>query len=91
MRVTLSGDAGVITRRRFDGVVREYRPLAVEVFSPSDPRFRVPMHHLLKNRDRFWLALGAAARVFPPRPFTVVDLGVYPGTLLRVLRRLLPP
>ncbi len=80
-----------IDRRRFDEVVRDYAPLSIEAFSAADPRYRVPMHHLLKNRDRFWLALSAAAGFFPSRAFTVVDLGVYPGSLLRVLRRLLPP
>ena len=53
-------------RRGFDQVVRDYRPLPIEAFSAGDPRFRVPMHHLLKNRDRFWLALQAAFRFFPP-------------------------
>lgn len=83
--------AAPITRRRFAQVVRDYRPLPVEAFSPTDSRFRGPVHHLLRNRDRFWLALRVASHFLPTRPFSVVDLGVYPGTLLRVLRRLLPP
>jgi SAM-dependent methyltransferase len=79
-----------ITRRRFDEAVRRYRPLAIEEFSAGDRRLTTPIHHLLKNRDRFWLAVGAAAPFLPPGRVAVADLGVYPGTLLRLLHRLLP-
>jgi SAM-dependent methyltransferase len=80
-----------LDRRRFGQVVRDYRPLPFEDFSPDDARFRVPMHHVRKNRDRFWAALGAAARHLPEGPLTIVDLGTYPGSLLRLLSRLLAP
>lgn len=87
------GRAGEMIRRgRFDRYIREYGPLAFEVIPSTDwRRFRVPMHHLLKNRDRFWLALRVASRYFPPGSFAVADLGTYPGTLLRILRHFLPP
>ncbi len=79
-----------ISLRRFNEVVREYEPLPFEDFSPADQRFQVRMHHVLKNRDRLWLALRTAGRYLPSGPMTVVDLGTYPGSLLRLLRRLLP-
>lgn len=80
-----------ISLRRFNEVVREYEPLPFEAFSPADQRFRVRMHHVLKNRDRLCLALRAAGRYLPSGPATVVDLGTYPGSLLRLLHRLLFP
>jgi len=49
------------------------------------------MHHALKGRTRLWLSLRTTSRYFPAHPFTVVDLGTYPGSLLRILRRLLSP
>ncbi|MEE9231531.1 MAG: methyltransferase domain-containing protein [Acidobacteriota bacterium] len=80
-----------ISRRHFNQIVRDYQPLPFESFSPTDRRFSVRMHHALKNYDRLWIALRAAARYVPPGPLTVADLGTYPGSLLRLLRRLLPP
>ncbi len=80
-----------ISRRDFDQIVRNYQPLPFESFSPSDRRFSVQMHYVLKNYDRLWLALQTAERYIPPRPLTVADLGTYPGSLLRLLRHLLPP
>lgn len=77
-----------LSRRRFDQIVREYSPLPFEAFSAEDRRFTTTMHHVLKNRDRFWMAVKVAARYLPPRPLTVADLGTYPGSLLRLLRRL---
>ncbi len=49
------------------------------------------MHHVLKNYDRLRVALRTAARYAPTGPFTVADLGTYPGSFLRLLRRMLPP
>ena len=80
-----------ISRSRFRQVIRDYQPLPFESLSATDSRFRVRMHHALKNDDRLWVALRAAARHVPPGPLTVADLGTYPGSLLRLLRRLLPP
>jgi len=81
-----------ISRRRFDQLVRDYQPLPFEIISETDRRrFHVPMHHAIKNRDRLSLALRTASRYFPRIPFTIADLGTYPGSLLRLLRHLLPP
>lgn len=86
----LAGQA--IRRGRFDRLISEYGPLPFEVIPSTDTRrFSVPMHHLLKNRNRFWLALRVALRYCPPGFFTVADLGTYPGSFLRILRHFLPP
>lgn len=92
-QLSSSGRTGQAIRRGgFARLVREYAPLAFEVIASTDrQRFHVPMHHVLKNCDRFWLALRAASRYFPPRSFTVADLGTYPGSFLRILRHFLPP
>ncbi len=74
----------------FERAVREYHPLSHEVIESPDRRFLIGMNHLLKNRDRIWLALQTASRYFPDPPFTVADLGTYPGSLLRLVRRLFP-
>jgi SAM-dependent methyltransferase len=78
-----------MTRRWFTQALREYVPYAWEV-PPADARFRIPVHYALMNRDRFATALLVGASHFPNAPFTVLDLGPYPGTFLRLLRRLLP-
>jgi len=75
---------------RFREILRDYRPLEFEVLEPQEI-YRLPMHHALKNRTRLWLSLRATSRYFPADPFTVVDLGTYPGSLLRFLRRLFLP
>ena len=70
--------------------MRDHKPLEFEVIE-SQGVFRLPMHHALKNRARLWQSLRATSRYFPADRFTVVDLGTYPGSLLRFLRRLLSP
>jgi SAM-dependent methyltransferase len=81
----------VVTRSRFKQLIADYQPFPFEAFPPDDPRFRVPMHHALKNYDRLWAALRVASEYLPPEAGTIVDFGPYPGSLLRLLRRLLPP
>ncbi len=75
---------------RFREILRDYRPLEFEVLE-SQEVYRLTMHHALKNRPRLWLSLRATSRYFPADPFTIVDLGTYPGSLLRFLRCLLSP
>ncbi len=75
---------------RFRQILRDYRPLEFEVLE-SQEFYRLPMHHALKSRTRLWLSLRTTSRYFPAHPFTVVDLGTYPGSLLRFLHRLLSP
>jgi len=82
----------MISLYRFKQLIRDYEPLPFEVISSTlQLRFRVPMHHALKNYNRLSLAVRTAAHYFPPGPLTVADLGTYPGSLLRLLRCLLPP
>ncbi|MBI4456215.1 MAG: methyltransferase domain-containing protein [Acidobacteria bacterium] len=78
-------------RDQFKKLERAYQPLVFEAYDPHDPRFRVPMHYMLKNRTRFLVALQTAFPYFPPAPLTIADLGTYPGSLLRLLRSLLTP
>ena len=81
-----------ISRSRFKQLVRDYEPLPFEVIPSSDHhRFRVRRHHVLKNCERLLVALRTAARYLPSGPLTVADLGTYPGSLLRLIHRLLPP
>lgn len=80
-----------ISRSQFKKLVRDYQPLSFESFPPNDARFRVRMHHVLKNYNRLSVALRTAAYYFPPGALTMADLGTYPGSLLRLLRCLLPP
>lgn len=80
-----------LTWGRYAHAVREYVPLPLEVIeSTATRRFRRPTHHVLKNRDRFYAALRTAFHCFPPAPFTVADIGAYPGSLLRLLRAFFP-
>lgn len=79
-----------ISHRRFERLARNYQPLPFEAFPPTDARYRIPMHHVLKNADRLWVALRTAGRYMPPDPAAIADLGTYPGSLLRLLRPLVP-
>jgi SAM-dependent methyltransferase len=79
-------------RASFIQAVHKYMPLPFEVVQGTQTRrFRTPMNHVLKNRDRFYIALSVAFPYFPPRAFTLIDIGAYPGSLLRLLRHFLPP
>ncbi len=80
-----------ISRHQFNQILRDYEPQSFEDIPPTDRRLKVRMHYVLKNYDRLWVALRTAARYIPPGPLTVADLGTYPGSFLRLLRRMLPP
>ncbi|MEK7236356.1 MAG: methyltransferase domain-containing protein [Nitrospirota bacterium] len=77
-----------LTRREFDRVMRAYRPSRYETFGSDDPRFTAPMNHAMKCRDRLHVALRSGLRTLPPDKQVIVDFGPYPGSLLRLLRRL---
>ncbi len=84
----------MIGRDVYSRLVQDYEPLAFEeVWTTERRRFRIPMNHVLKNRERFWEALRTASRYFPPQDdnCTIADLGTFPGSLLRLLRNLLSP
>lgn len=77
-----------LTRSRFQDLLRSYRPSRYETFGQEDERFAVPMHHALKCRDRLHVALRSGLRTLPRDRQTIVDLGPFPGSLLRLLRSL---
>jgi SAM-dependent methyltransferase len=76
-----------LTRRRFHDLLAAYHPSPYETFGADDPRFVVRMHHALKCRDRLHVALRSGLRAWPGGRHTIVDFGPFPGSLLRLLRR----
>ena len=77
-----------LTRHRFRDLLRTYKPSSYETFGPDDARFAVPMHHAMKCRDRLHVALRSGLRRLSSDKQTIVDLGPFPGSLLRLLRSL---
>lgn len=77
-----------LTRQRFLDLLHAYRPSSYETFGAEDARFSMPMHHALKCRDRLHVALRSGLRTLPSKKQTIVDLGPFPGSLLRLLRSL---
>ncbi|HWF60298.1 MAG TPA: methyltransferase domain-containing protein [Nitrospira sp.] len=77
-----------LTRKDFLDLLRTYKPSSYETFGPDDARFATPMHHAMKCRDRLHVALKSGLRRLPSEKQTIVDLGPFPGSLLRLLRRL---
>ena len=77
-------------RAAFRRLLAAYRPSPFEVFDGDDPRFTRAHHHALKSRDRLFVALESGLRRLPDGEATIADLGPYPGSLLRLLRRLRP-
>ncbi|HWG96297.1 MAG TPA: methyltransferase domain-containing protein [Nitrospira sp.] len=77
-----------LTRHRFLELLRTYQPSSYETFGQGDARFAIPMHHAMKCRDRLHVALKSGLRRLPSKKQTIVDLGPFPGSLLRLLRSL---
>lgn len=77
-----------LTRDHFFDVLKTYQPSAYESFGQKDDRFKIPMHHAMKCRDRLHVALRSGLRMLPPETQSIVDLGPFPGSLLRLLRRI---
>ncbi len=77
-----------LTRHHFLELLRAYQPCSYETFGQDDTRFTVPMHHALKSRDRLHVALRCGLRRLSPDQQIIVDLGPFPGSLLRLLRHL---
>lgn len=76
-----------LTRRRFHALLAAYHPSPYETFGADDQRFAIRMHHALKCRDRLHVALRSGLRALPSGRQTIVDFGPFPGSLLRLLRR----
>ncbi len=79
-----------LSRRVFRQALNAYSPSRYEAYDEADARFVRPMHHALKSRDRFYVALRSGLRRLPAGDRTVIDFGPYPGSLLRLLRSLHP-
>ncbi len=77
-----------LTRHRFFELLRTYQPSSYEAFEQGDTRFKIPMHHAMKCRDRLHVALRSGIRRLRSEKQTIVDLGPFPGSLLRLLRSL---
>src|SRR5574337_500871 len=77
-----------LNRHRFLELLRTFQPSPYEAFGQGDTRFAVPMHHAMKCRHRLHVALKSGLRRLPSEKPTIVDLGPFPGSLLRLLRRL---
>lgn len=77
-----------LTRQHFLELLSTYQPSSYESFGKEDTRFNVPMHHAMKCRDRLHVALKSGLRRLPSERQTIVDLGPFPGSLLRLLRQL---
>jgi len=82
-----------LRKRQFYEFIKNYQPAQFEEFNETDYRFDLRkryVNYALKNRFRFYVTLKFALRYFSATPLTVLDLGTYPGTLLRILHELLP-
>ncbi|MBK9306360.1 MAG: methyltransferase domain-containing protein [Nitrospira sp.] len=77
-----------LTKHHFLNLLESYQPSPYESFGQQDERFSVPMHHAMKCRDRLHVALRIGLRTLPSDRQTIVDLGPFPGSLLRLLRRI---
>ena len=77
-----------LTRRHFLNLLQAYHPSSYETFGADDARFSTPMHHAMKCQDRLHVALRSGLRKLSSEKQTIVDLGPFPGSLLRILRSL---
>ena len=79
-----------LTRREFEPVLRAYRPSQYEAFEAQDARFTTSMNRALKCRDRLHVALRRGLSRLPDGQPIIVDFGLFPGSLLRLLRGIEP-
>lgn len=82
-----------ISKRDFYKFIhKEYEPVP-EQFMENHPWRKLkkkPMHSALFSRIRFYHTIRFALRYLPPSHPVILDIGVYPGTLLCILSQLLP-
>jgi SAM-dependent methyltransferase len=75
----------------FDSIFEDYRPLPEEVTPSTESiSFEIPMNYALKNRERFRFAFEHSLPCIPEKLCTLVDIGTWPGSLLRLFHRLRP-
>jgi SAM-dependent methyltransferase len=82
----------MFNKNKFYKFLFSYKPLPYEEFDEEDPRFNLKKRYInyaLKNRARFYIALKYALKHFSSSSLTVLDLGTYPGTILRILKEFL--
>ena len=82
----------MLSRKKFYTFLAHYKPLFWEEFSKTDPRYDLKkrsVNYALVNRERFYFVLYYALKHLKTEASKVVDLGTYPGTMLRILREFL--
>ncbi|UCC94477.1 MAG: class I SAM-dependent methyltransferase [Candidatus Omnitrophota bacterium] len=83
----------MLNKNNFYKFLFNYKPLPYEEAREQDSRFdlkRRYVNYALRSRDRFYLVLKCVLKYFSSTTLKVLDLGTYPGTMLRVLREFLP-
>lgn len=85
----------MVSRKKFYKFICDYIPLNYyEEVDRKDPRFdfnKKPVNYCLINRERFYITLKYALKHFSQAvDLTILDLGAYPGTFLRLLREFSP-
>ncbi len=82
----------MLSKNKFYKFLFNYQSLHYEEFSEKDPRFTLKKRYVdyaLKNRYRFYITLKYALKHFSSYTLKVLDLGTYPGTMLRILKEFL--
>ena len=79
----------MLNKDKFYKFIFDYKPLAWEEFDDKDRRFDLKkryVNYALKNRYRFYITLKYALQYFSSKRLKILDLGTYPGTMLRILK-----
>ena len=82
-----------IIKKEFYNFLKQYNPLPWEEFRKDDPRFNLQKrytNYALKNRVRFLVTLKRTVKHIAAKKLGILDLGVFPGTWLRILQEYLP-
>lgn len=79
----------MLSKNKFYKFLSNYTPMIWEEFNENDRRFDLEkryVNHALKNRYRFYITLKYALKHFLSNKMLILDLGTYPGTMLRILK-----
>ncbi len=85
-------DTEKINKKELYSFLGHYQALPWEEFKKEDLRFNLQKryaNYALKNRRRFFITLKHAVKHFPVNKLKILDLGVFPGTWLRILQEYL--
>lgn len=80
------------SKNKFYNFLFNYQPFPQEEFDGADSRFNLKkryVNYAVKNRWRFYITLKYALKHFSSTTLKVLDLGTYPGTMLRILKEFL--